>query len=202
LIRQILPTVVALLLGACASSLPEPAAPAPAEAAPKPEPAPKEEPFEPLLPLPTPGAGGAPQPLLLAPTRPPPPPEVPDDLKSPPPDARKTSSGLVYRVLQPGTGTEHPRSRSVVEVHYTGWTRAGAMFDSSVVRGQPAAFPLDHLIRGWSEGLQLMVVGEKVRFWIPAHLAYGENPSGGAPAGPLVFDVELLDIKPPGTPTQ
>ena len=69
------------------------------------------------------------------------------------------------------------------------------MFDSSVKRGQPARFPLGNVIKGWTEGLQLMVVGEKRRFWIPANLAYGENTGGGRPAGMLVFDVELLSFK-------
>jgi peptidylprolyl isomerase len=69
------------------------------------------------------------------------------------------------------------------------------MFDSSVVRGKPTSFPLDGVIKGWTEGVQLMVVGDKVRFWIPAALAYGEKPKGGVPGGPLVFEVELLSIK-------
>jgi FKBP-type peptidyl-prolyl cis-trans isomerase len=127
--------------------------------------------------------------------RPPPPPEVPADLKAPPADARRTSSGLVYRVLQKGSGTVHPRPRSVVEVHYSGWTAEGKMFDSSVLRGESATFPLSNVIRGWTEGLQLMVVGERARFWIPSKLAYGDSPAGGSPGGPLVFDVELLSIK-------
>jgi peptidylprolyl isomerase len=80
-------------------------------------------------------------------------------------------------------------------VHYSGWTTDGQMFDSSVTRGQPASFPLDRVIAGWTEGLQLMVVGEKTRFWIPGKLAYGDTPERpGAPAGTLVFDVELLQI--------
>jgi peptidylprolyl isomerase len=82
----------------------------------------------------------------------------------------------------------------VVEVHYSGWTTDGRLFDSSVVRGQTATFPLGQVIRGWREGLQLMVVGDRARLWIPAHLAYGEHPEPGAPAGPLVFDVELIHI--------
>jgi len=188
--------LLAISLGGCSSGLPEVAAPKP-EPAPAPEPAP--EPFEPLLPQPSPTAQAVPLPLFT-PRRPPPPPETPADLETPPADARKTSSGLVVRVLQEGTGLQRPNGRSVVEVHYTGWTRGGQLFDSSVVRGQPASFPVDNLIRGWSEGLQLMVVGEKARFWIPAHLAYGDHPGSGAPAGPLVFDVELLDIKGPDTP--
>ncbi len=98
-------------------------------------------------------------------------------------------------MLEAGTGTEHPAATSRVVVHYTGWTTDGRMFDSSVVRGQPALFPLNGVIRGWTEGVQLMVEGEKRRFWIPANLAYGENPGGGRPGGLLVFDVELIDIR-------
>jgi len=132
---------------------------------------------------------------LLSITHPAAPPEVPPDLKAPPPDARKTSSGLVYKVLRPGKGKVHPKSRSTVEVHYSGWTLDGKMFDSSVLRGEPATFPLNGVIRGWTEGLQLMVEGEKARFWIPSKLAYGDNPGGSSPSGTLVFDVELLSIK-------
>jgi FKBP-type peptidyl-prolyl cis-trans isomerase len=132
---------------------------------------------------------------LLHITRAPEPPRVPDDLLTPPADGKRTRGGVVYRVLTPGTGTEHPGARSTVEVHYSGWTQDGTLFDSSVTRGQTASFGLNHVIRGWSEGLQLMVVGEKARLWIPAKLAYGEHPAAGTPAGPLVFDVELIDIK-------
>ena len=80
-------------------------------------------------------------------------------------------------------------------VHYSGWTTDGKLFDSSVKRGSPASFPLNRVIKGWTEGLQLMEVGEKRRFWIPADLAYGNSPGGGRPGGLLVFDVELLSIK-------
>jgi FKBP-type peptidyl-prolyl cis-trans isomerase len=133
---------------------------------------------------------------LLSITHPPTPPELPPDLKAPPADARKTSSGLIYKVLRPGTGKVHPKSRSTVEVHYSGWQQSdGKMFDSSVMRGESASFPLNGVIRGWTEGLQLMVAGEKARFWIPAKLAYGDNPGSGSPSGTLVFDVELLSIK-------
>jgi peptidylprolyl isomerase len=133
---------------------------------------------------------------LLSVRRKPAPPEVPADLNAPPADAVRTRSGLAYRVLQKGTGTAHPGPRSVVEVHYSGWTLDGKMFDSSVLRGEPASFPVNGVIRGWTEGLQLMVVGEKARLWIPSKLAYGDSPAAGMPAGPLVFDVELLGIKP------
>jgi peptidylprolyl isomerase len=124
-------------------------------------------------------------------------PEVPSDVAEAPKTAKKTKSGLAYRVLKKGTGKEHPKASSTVEVHYSGWTTDGKMFDSSVARGgEPAVFPLGGVIPGWTEGLQLMTVGEKTRFWIPGKLAYGDTPSRpGAPAGTLVFDVELLSIK-------
>jgi len=120
-------------------------------------------------------------------------PVAPPDVKAPPQDAHKTSSGLAYKVLQAGTGVLKPHPESVVRVHYSGWTTDGKMFDSSVMRGEPAEFALNEVIPGWTEGVQLMVVGEKRRFWIPESLAYkGES---GKPAGTLVFDVELLEIK-------
>ncbi len=122
------------------------------------------------------------------------PPPVPEDVKAAPADAEKTASGLASKVLTKGTGEVHPKAADNVTVHYTGWTTDGQMFDSSVVRGQSATFPLNRVIPGWSEGVQLMVEGEKRRFWIPAELAYGKNPPQGAPAGLLVFDVELLQI--------
>lgn len=124
-----------------------------------------------------------------------PPPAAPEDVAKAPEDAEKTDSGLASKVLKKGTGTEHPTEASHVEVHYSGWTTDGELFDSSVVRGEPTGFPLGGVIKGWTEGVQLMVVGEKRRFWIPADLAYGDNPRGGAPGGTLVFDIELLEIK-------
>jgi FKBP-type peptidyl-prolyl cis-trans isomerase len=124
------------------------------------------------------------------------PPEVPADVKAPPADAKKTASGLSYKVLSPGKGTKHPKATDRVSVHYSGWTPDGKMFDSSVMRGEPSAFGLDHVIKGWTEGVQLMVEGEKTRFWIPGSLAYGDTPKRpGAPAGPLVFDIELLKVQ-------
>lgn len=123
---------------------------------------------------------------------PPPPPEVPADVAAPPADAKTTASGLAYKVLKEGTGTATPTAQSRVRVHYSGWTTDGNMFDSSVVRGQPATFPLSGVIKGWTEGLQLMNVGEQTRFWIPKELAYNDMP--GKPQGMLVFDVELLEV--------
>ena len=116
-------------------------------------------------------------------------------MAAPPSDAQKTESGLASKVLSPGTETEQPNADSSVEVHYTGWTTDGKMFDSSVKRGKTASFPLSGVIAGWTEGLQLMKVGEKTRFWIPEELAYKGQP--GRPAGMLVFDVELVAIQNP-----
>ena len=118
----------------------------------------------------------------------------PPDVKAAPADAETTASGLASKVLEPGSGAARPKASDTVEVHYTGWTTDGRKFDSSVDRGQPARFPLNRVIKGWTEGVQLMAVGEKRRFWIPAGLAYGDNPGGGRPGGLLVFDVELLQI--------
>ena len=121
---------------------------------------------------------------------------VPEDVEAPPSDAKRTQSGLAYKFLKHGKGKEHPKADSTVEVHYSGWTPDGHLFDSSVRRGQPISFPLNGVIKGWTEGVQLMVVGDKARFWIPSALAYGDTPARpGAPAGPLVFDVELLSIQ-------
>ncbi len=121
---------------------------------------------------------------------------VPEDVAAAPADAKRTPSGLAYKVLKRGKGKDHPTASSTVEVHYSGWTPDGTMFDSSVSRGKSISFPLSGVIPGWTEGVQLMAVGDKTRFWIPSALAYGDTPTRpGAPAGPLVFDVELLAIK-------
>lgn len=122
-----------------------------------------------------------------SPTTPPP------DVAAPPADATRTPSGLIYKVIKAGTGTEHPKKSSQVTVHYTGWQTSGKMFDSSVMRGQPASFGLGEVIAGWTEGVQLMVVGEKTRFWIPENLAY--KGQAGVPSGLLVFDVELISYR-------
>jgi peptidylprolyl isomerase len=121
---------------------------------------------------------------------------VPEDVDAPPADAKRTASGLAYKVLKHGKGKDHPTASSTVEVHYSGWTREGQLFDSSVRRGKPISFPLGGVIKGWTEGVQLMVAGDKTRFWIPSALAYGDSPAQqGTPAGPLVFDIELISIK-------
>ena len=125
-------------------------------------------------------------------TSPPSPPPIPapPDVAAPPADASRTPTGLASKVLTRGTGTRHPRPNSQVVVHYTGWTTDGKMFDSS--RGEPATMSLDGVIAGWTEGVQMMVVGEKRRFWIPARLGY-EGKDG--PQGMLVFDIELIRIE-------
>ena len=117
---------------------------------------------------------------------------APKDVAHPPKGASRTRSGVYIKVLKRGSGTRHPGPASKVEVHYTGWTTDGAMFDSSRQRGQPATFPLDALIPGWTDGVQRMVEGERARLWIPESLAYKGLP--GRPAGMLVFDIELLRI--------
>jgi peptidylprolyl isomerase len=107
----------------------------------------------------------------------------------------ETESGLQYLQLQAGTGTEHPSSKTKVLAHYHGTLIDGTVFDSSVERGQPLDFGLNQVIRGWTEGLQLMVVGEKVRLFVPSKLAYGNRPAGAIPGGSvLIFDVELIAI--------
>lgn len=111
------------------------------------------------------------------------------------PGVQVTYSGLKHKVLRPGKGGPSPNSLSVVTAHYKGTTAAGKVFDSSYERGEPSEFPLDQVIEGWTEGLQLMTRGEKRRFWIPARLAYGENPGPGKPGGDLIFDVELIDFR-------
>ncbi len=108
-----------------------------------------------------------------------------------------TASGLQYKVLQEGTGADHPGPSDRVKVHYHGTLIDGTVFDSSVDRGQPIDFGLNQVIAGWTEGLQLMVVGEKTRLFIPSDLAYGSRGSGAiGPDSTLIFDVELLGINP------
>lgn len=106
-----------------------------------------------------------------------------------------TASGLQYEVLSKGTGSTHPKQTDRVKVHYHGTLIDGSVFDSSVARGQPIDFGLNQVIKGWTEGLQLMVEGEKTRLFIPSDLAYGD--SGAGPIGPgsvLIFEVKLLGI--------
>ncbi len=119
----------------------------------------------------------------------PPPPEH----LTPPPDAQTTADGLAYKVLKPGTGTVHPDDNDLVVVDYTGWTSDGTVFASSVSSGKPSLLPIEALIEGWTEGMQLMTEGETARFWIPGDLAY--KGIDGKPQGMLVFDVTLREIR-------
>jgi len=106
-----------------------------------------------------------------------------------------TASGLQYTVLEKGDGTTHPTATDRVKVHYHGTLIDGTVFDSSVDRGEPISFGLNQVIAGWTEGLQLMVTGDKTRFFIPGHLAYGNRAAGKIkPGSTLIFDVELLGI--------
>lgn len=103
-------------------------------------------------------------------------------------------SGLQYEILQPAEGAQ-PTATSKVTCHYEGRLIDGSIFDSSVQRGQPATFPLNRVIAGWTEGLQQMATGSKYRFFIPPHLAYGERQTGSiAPNSTLIFDVELISF--------
>jgi peptidylprolyl isomerase len=108
----------------------------------------------------------------------------------------ETTSGLQYQVLQKGDGHNHPCASSTVKVHYHGLLIDGTVFDSSVERGDPISFPLHQVIKGWTEGLQLMVVGDKFKFFIPPELGYGSNAVGKIPPSSLlIFEVELLEIQ-------
>ena len=116
----------------------------------------------------------------------------PEDVAAVPADATVLDSGLAYAVLSAGTG-DKPQGSDTVRVHYTGWTTDGETIDSSISRGEPAEFPLRAVIPGWTEGLAHMQEGAKHRLWIPEGLAY--KGQKGKPAGMLVFDIELLEIK-------
>jgi FKBP-type peptidyl-prolyl cis-trans isomerase len=124
-------------------------------------------------------------------------PAATDANTTPSSEMRTTSSGLKYQVLKQGTGTVSPKATDTVKVHYHGMLLNGTVFDSSVQRNEPISFPLNQVIAGWTEGLQLMKVGDKFKFEIPANLAYGErSPSPLIPPNStLVFEVELLGIE-------
>jgi peptidylprolyl isomerase len=126
------------------------------------------------------------------------PPPVPPDVAKPPSDAKKTTRGVFYKVLKTGKGGPKPTPKDTVKVNFTGWTTDGKMFDSSVIRNEPAEFSLQGGMIGWTDGITQMSVGDKYRFWIPEELAYKGAP--GRPQGMLVFDFELLEIKPTVSP--
>jgi FKBP-type peptidyl-prolyl cis-trans isomerase len=119
----------------------------------------------------------------------------PPDLTSPPADATRSKTGLISKELSPATSAEKPAATDIVTVHYTGWASDGRMFDSSVARGTPSTFPLDRVMAGWNECVQLMTRGEKRRCWVPQELAY--RGAAGRPAGTVVFDIELIDLGHP-----
>jgi len=122
-------------------------------------------------------------------------PPVPVDLKSPPASATKLPSGVSYRRIKKGSGTEHPSSKTQMLLDFSGWTLNGDLIESTVMAGHPASYELISAMRGWRDVLQLMVVGDKVRIWIPAALAFGDKPRRGQPKGDLVYDLELLALK-------
>ncbi len=112
------------------------------------------------------------------------------------PNVKTTTSGLQFEVITAGSGKTNPSASDNVTVHYKGTTIDGKEFDSSYSRGEPTSFPLNAVIPGWTEGVQLMTEGAKYKFFIPSNLAYGENGAGGAigPNEALIFDVELIKI--------
>ena len=113
------------------------------------------------------------------------------------PGVKTTASGLQYKVIKEGTGPQ-PKATDTVTVNYEGKLIDGTVFDSSYKRGQPATFPLNSVIKGWTEGLQLTKVGGKCQLFIPPNLAYGDRAMGPdiTPNSTLIFDIELLDVKP------
>jgi len=120
-------------------------------------------------------------------------PPAPSDVAAAPADAKKTSSGLAWKQLKPGTGTVHPAPADRVTVNYNGWTTNGRIFDSTDMRGKPSSFVVGAVLPGMSEAIKLLTVGEKGRFWVPEKLAFKSAP--GKPQGMCVFEIELLDIQ-------
>jgi FKBP-type peptidyl-prolyl cis-trans isomerase len=124
------------------------------------------------------------------------PPPVPEDVKGPPPTATRTPSGLAYRVLEKGLGKRSPKPSDTVTISYTQWTTDGRMGRSTVVEGAPLRFRVTHAIPGLTEAVQLMREGDRMRFWIPSNLAYGDEPTDkGTPVGMLVEDITLHRIE-------
>jgi FKBP-type peptidyl-prolyl cis-trans isomerase len=121
-------------------------------------------------------------------------PPTPRDLKAPP-SARKSPSGLALEVLQEGRGTQHPAPTDRLTVQFSGWTADGRLIESSVMGGQPATYEMEGVMPAWREALPQMVVGDKVRLWIPAALAFGEKPRRGTPRGDVVYELELLALQ-------
>ena len=121
-------------------------------------------------------------------------PPVPLDLKVPPRNATKLESGVSFRRIKKGGGTQHPSGKSRMLLHFSGWTTNGDLVESSVMAGQPASFDMLTVLRGWREALLQMVPGDKVRVWIPAAMAFGDKPRRGQPRGDLVYELELISL--------
>jgi len=121
------------------------------------------------------------------------PPAAPKEVAEIPADATRSESGLAWRVLQAGTGSEHPIDTAVVEMVYTAWTTDGEVVESSTLRGGPDTVGIKRLVPGWTEGMKLMVEGERRMFWIPEDLTYGG--ASHRPSGMLVVDVTLVQIR-------
>ena len=112
------------------------------------------------------------------------------------PGVVETASGLQYQIVKKGDGSVHPSAKSTVKVHYHGTLLDGTVFDSSIERNEPISFPLNRVIKGWTEGLQLMVAGDTFKFFIPSNLAYGNAATGKIkPGSVLIFEVELLEVQ-------
>ena len=183
---------------------PESAAAAAAEeATPSTEPASAEEPPAVAPDTPAPAEVAAP---VVEPD-----PNAPRDVAAPPKSAKRSKSGLAWKVSKKGKGKAHPGKFDTVTMNYTGWTSEGRMFDSTERQGQSMVIPLNRLIYGVTEGVQMMTAGEKRRLWVPGDVAYGEKTAGaeappGQPLGMLVFDVELVSFKkapkPPAAPKE
>lgn len=108
----------------------------------------------------------------------------------------ETASGLQYQIVKKGDGSVYPSAKSTVKVHYHGTLLDGTVFDSSVERNEPISFPLNRVIKGWTEGLQLMVAGDTFKFFIPSDLAYGNAATGKIkPGSVLIFEVDLLEVQ-------
>lgn len=123
-------------------------------------------------------------------------PETPAELKQPPAGLMRTRSGLAFQVLKSGTGERHPLPSDTVIVHFSGWRSDGRLFESTVTSKHPASIRVATTMAGFREALTNMVPGEKARFWIPAALAYGDNPANRFnPAGDLVYEIELLAVQ-------
>ncbi len=171
----------------------EPESTAPVEeATPTAEPAPAEEPPAAAPDTPAPAEVVAP---VVEPD-----PNAPRNVAAPPKSAKRSKSGLAWKVLKKGRGKGRPGKFDTATMNYTGWTSAGRLFDSTERQGQPMVIPLNRLIYGFAEGVRMMTTGEKRRLWVPGDLAYGEKLAGaeapaGQPLGMLVVDVTLVQIR-------